>query len=93
MQRDASQKSMWLVSPVSVWLVWRQDGLAKARLPINLFALQLGLNSVQSIIFFGLRDPGVAMVDIVLLWAATVATMTSFWYWSHWNIVNHQLCW
>ncbi len=76
---------LYLMMAISAWLVWRQNGLATARLPIGLFALQLGLNSAWSILFFGLHSPGAAFLDIVLLWAAIVTTITAFWYWSHWT--------
>ena len=54
---------LYLMMALSAWLVWRQDGLAKAKLPIGLFVGQLGLNSVWSVLFFGLHSPGAAFVD------------------------------
>jgi tryptophan-rich sensory protein len=69
---------------LSAWLVWRQDGLAKAKLPIGLFVGQLGLNSAWSVLFFGLHSPGAAFVDIMLLWVAIVATVAVSWHWSRW---------
>lgn len=49
------------------------------RVPLGLFALQLLLNAAWSWLFFGLHSPGAALVDVVLLWAAIVATMVAFW--------------
>jgi benzodiazapine receptor len=63
---------------VSAWLVWRQAGLASAKLPLVLFAIQLVLNSLWSVLFFGLHSPGMAAVEIVILWLAIVATMVAF---------------
>jgi len=41
------------------------------------------LNALWSGIFFALRSPGWALLEIILLWAFIVLTMFSFWtvYW------------
>ena len=75
---------LYLLMAISAWLVWRQAGFAGAKLPLSLFAIQLGLNSLWSVLFFGLQDPGAASIEIVLLWAAIVATLVSFWGRSRW---------
>ena len=46
--------------------------------PIILFAVQLGFNAAWSPLFFGLRRPGFAFADIVLLWLALAATVYVF---------------
>ena len=43
-----------------------------------LWSAQLGLNATWTPVFFGLRAPGLALVNIVLLWLALVATVTAF---------------
>ena len=75
---------LYLMMAIAAWLVWRQEGLAGARLPLALFAIQLALNSLWSVLFFGLQNPGAAAVDIVLLWVAIVATLVAFWNRSPW---------
>ncbi len=64
---------------VAVWLVWRQYGLSTAGLSITLFIVQLALNAAWSILFFGLRLPGVAFLEIIILWFAILATLVAFW--------------
>ena len=71
--------ALYLMMAFSAWLVWRQAGLAGARLPLALFGIQLVLNSLWSVLFFGLQSPGAAAVEIVLLWAAILATLLAFW--------------
>jgi translocator protein len=44
-----------------------------------LFAGQLVLNVLWSILFFGLQAPGIALVEILTLWVAIFATLLSFW--------------
>ncbi len=43
------------------------------------FAAQLVLNALWSGIFFALRSPGGALVEIILLWTAIAATTLAFW--------------
>jgi tryptophan-rich sensory protein len=62
---------------VAAWLVWRR-GHAGARLPLILFAVQLTLNLAWSGLFFALRRPGLAFGEILLLWAAILATLLAF---------------
>ena len=64
---------------VAAWLVWRRAGFAGAKLPLALFAIQLALNGLWSVLFFGLHRPDAAAVEIILLWAAILATMVTFW--------------
>lgn len=64
---------------VAAWLVWRRGGLLGAKTPLLLFGAQLVLNVLWSCLFFGLQSPGLALVDVFLLWAAIAATMLAFW--------------
>lgn len=43
------------------------------------FYIQLALNSIWSIIFFGLQNPLLALVDIIFLWIAIFMTIKLFW--------------
>jgi len=70
---------LYLLMGVSAWQVWRRTGLRAALVPLALFGIQLVLNAAWSGLFFGLRSPGVALIDIVLLWCAILVTMIAFW--------------
>ena len=63
---------------VAAWLIWRQGGFAAAKVPLILFGAQLFLNVLWSCLFFGLRSPGVAFFDVILLWVAIAATLVAF---------------
>jgi tryptophan-rich sensory protein len=52
-----------------------RDRIDKA---IDIFGVQLGLNAIWTFLFFGLKSPILGLIDIVLLWAAIVATMVLF---------------
>jgi tryptophan-rich sensory protein len=40
--------------------------------------VQLGLNLLWSLLFFGARSPGLALVEVVFLWGAVLLTMLAF---------------
>ncbi len=64
---------------VAGWLVWKAGATAPTRAALAVFAVQLVLNTAWSSLFFGLERPDLALLCIVLLWAAIVATITAFW--------------
>ena len=88
LQKPSWNPPNWLFGPVwtllyigmavAAWLVWQNKGFGGARLPLLLFGIQLLLNAIWSALFFGLRSPGLALADILLLWLAIVATVVTF---------------
>jgi len=70
---------LYAMMGVSAWLVWKDAGFKGATTALSLFGVQLALNAAWSWFFFGLLQPGLALVDIVLLWIAIFATLISFW--------------
>ena len=69
---------LYLSMAVAAWLVWRQVGFKAALIPMVIFTIQLTLNLLWSIIFFGKHNIGLAMADIVLLWLSIAATIFVF---------------
>jgi tryptophan-rich sensory protein len=65
---------------VAAWLVAR-EGLDEpaVRVALTLYAVQLVLNLGWSVVFFGLRRPGAALVEIVVLLVAIGATAIAFY--------------
>jgi len=70
--------TLFILMGISAWLVWKPSGFMKAAIPLSLFALQLGLNVGWSWIFFGMHQIGWALVEILLLWVAILATTVVF---------------
>ena len=72
---------------ISLFLVWKQHPyiLENVRMlrvwkwAVALFFIQLVLNTLWSIIFFGLHSPGGALVEIVFLWLAILAAIIAFY--------------
>ena len=69
---------LYLLMAVAAWLVWRRAGFDGATAALTVFFIQLGLNLAWSGIFFALRSPGWALVEILILWVAIVVTIILF---------------
>jgi tryptophan-rich sensory protein len=69
---------LYLLMGTAAWLVWRQRSAANVTFALALFFAQLALNATWSFVFFGLRKPGLALLEILALLAAIMATMTNF---------------
>lgn len=86
--KPAGTPPSWVFGPVwstlyflmgtAAWLIYRQRSAANVTLALALFFAQLALNVAWSFVFFGLRQPGFALVEILLLLAAIIATIVSF---------------
>lgn len=70
--------ALYAMMAVAAWLVWRRGGFAAQRRPLALFLVQLVLNAAWTPLFFGLKQPGWAFTEIVLLWWAITATLIAF---------------
>jgi tryptophan-rich sensory protein len=72
--------TLYILMGISVFLIW-QKGLVMdgVLLAFTLFWIQLVLNALWSIIFFGKRSKGGGVITIIVLWFLILATMiTSF---------------
>ena len=70
---------LYLLMGVAAFLVWRR-GLDRrvARVALVWFLVQLVLNASWTPVFFGLHRIGLALLVILLLWAAIVVTLYHF---------------
>lgn len=71
--------TLYLLMGVAAWRVWRRRDQGPIGAALSLYAAQLALNLGWSLIFFGLRQPGWAFGEILLLLAALAATTLRFW--------------
>ena len=69
---------LYAMMAVAGWLVWRRGGAA-SQLALRWFAVQLVLNVGWSAVFFGLQLPGLAFVEILVLWVAIAVTLVTSW--------------
>ena len=70
---------LYILMGIAAFLVWRKGWNSKGvKTALSLFGLQLVLNALWSIIFFGLHNPAWALVDIIAMWIVIVATIAVF---------------
>ncbi|MCC6753004.1 MAG: hypothetical protein CV087_24120 [Candidatus Brocadia sp. WS118] len=70
---------LYLLMGYSLFRIWRLPATDMRNRALLLFALQLALNIAWSFLFFGLRNPALALGEILVLWVA-VAYMLHFFY-------------
>jgi benzodiazapine receptor len=70
---------LYLLMGISAYLVWKEGfGKTKVKAALNAFFVQLILNSLWSIIFFGLKNPLLAFLEIIVLWYLILKTYLAF---------------
>jgi translocator protein len=66
---------LYTLMAVAAWLVWQKIGFAR---PLGLYFIQLALNASWTPVFFGAHAMGWALLVIIAMWIAILATLLSF---------------
>ena len=71
---------LFLLMGIALYIVW-EKGLEKAevRKAMTVFVIQLFLNIMWSVLFFGLRSPFYGLVGIVVLWVLILVNIWLFY--------------
>jgi len=71
---------LFLLMGIALYLIWSNEAESrKKRTAILIFAVQLVLNILWSVFFFGLQSPLHAFIEIIILWLAILLTIISFY--------------
>ncbi len=70
--------TLYILMGISFYIIW-EKGLRKNKTGVLFFALQLILNILWSLLFFGLHNPLFGVICIVFLWASILATIITFY--------------
>jgi len=71
---DSPKPKVWNRFSEKLWRgAWQKENV------MAIFALQLILNILWSVIFFGLKFPGLAFFEILMLWLAILYTIVNFY--------------
>jgi len=70
---------LFLLMGISLYFIWGR-GLEnkKSKIAVLIFAVQLALNALWSIVFFGFHNLGAAFVAIIFLWFAIFVNIVAF---------------
>jgi tryptophan-rich sensory protein len=70
---------LYTLMGIAAWMIWLQRKKKASRFALWVYLLQLVLNSVWSLLFFGLQRPDLALVEIAILLGVILATIVLFW--------------
>lgn len=71
--------TLYALMGIAAFLVWKKSWNRRdVKIALGIFVGQLILNTLWSIIFFGLHSPGGAFIEIIFLWLAIAATIVAF---------------
>jgi tryptophan-rich sensory protein len=72
--------SLFFLIGFALYLVW-QEGLEKrsVRLAVYAFSIQMILNVLWSFLFFGMQNPLLGFIEIIILWFAILITIFKFY--------------
>jgi tryptophan-rich sensory protein len=69
--------TLYTLMGISLYLVW--ESKKEKKIAIGIFAVQLALNTLWSILFFGLKSPLYGLITIFLLWILILTTIIEFY--------------
>lgn len=70
---------LYLLMAVAAWRVWRHHENPDSHRALAWFFSQLFLSALCSFLFFGLKNPGLALLGICLLLTCLVVVQVRFW--------------
>lgn len=71
--------TLFVLMGIAMFIVWSK-GLSDegVKIALSIFGVQLILNVLWSVMFFGLRSPLAGLIDIAVLWIAILVTILYF---------------
>ncbi len=71
--------TLYLLMGISLFLVWRKGlDFNNVKISVIIFIVQLIINALWSVFFFGLRSPLLGFIVILILWLAILMTVLNF---------------
>jgi benzodiazapine receptor len=70
--------TLYILMGVSLYIVIMKS-VKKVKTQIAAFGIQLALNVIWSLLFFGLKSPSYAFAEIIALWMSIAVTIVSFY--------------
>lgn len=75
---------LYALMGIAAAMVWQQKDAPGAKLALQIYGVHLVFNVLWSILFFGLKNPGLAFAEIIMLLALIIITTVLFWKISPW---------
>lgn len=87
LNRPSFTPPSWLFGPVwiilyvlmglALFLIWKRDD-KKSNKAVDFFLIHLAVNALWSVLFFGLKSPYLALLDIIILWLMIIMLIAWF---------------
>ena len=72
--------TLFLLMGISAGIIWNRGlGNKNIKTALSIFGVQLASNILWSLLFFGLKSPFLAFLEIILLWLAILINIISFY--------------
>lgn len=71
--------TLFTLMGIALYWIWQKKDSKNFKLALIFFIIQLVLNSLWSIIFFGLQNPLLALIEMVFLWLFILLTIIYFY--------------
>ncbi|MBC7188690.1 tryptophan-rich sensory protein [Candidatus Aerophobetes bacterium] len=70
--------TLFVLIGISFYLVWKNNFGNHKNMAIGVYSVQLFLNLLWSFLFFGLKTPFFALIEIILLWVVILTNIVVF---------------
>lgn len=71
--------TLYILMGIAAFLIWKNNWKNKeTKIALGIYCVQLVLNATWSIVFFGNQNTGGALIIILALWLAILATIIAF---------------
>jgi len=70
---------LYLLMGISFYLIWKKRKVLNITISTILYSVQLTLNFLWSLLFFGMRNPLLSLIEITCLWIFILLMIGAFW--------------
>lgn len=70
---------LYILMSVAAWRIWQKRAQIRVHGTLTLYAVQLAVNLLWTALFFGLRDPQLALLWLLMLLMLVVLTLWRFY--------------
>lgn len=70
---------LYILMAIAAFLIWQKRDNPKTKQALIFYGIQLVLNAFWSIIFFGMHNPGLALLEIIILWLFILIILIKFY--------------
>ena len=77
--------ALYILMGISLFIVWKQPHTRMRKQALQVFFVQLLFNFAWSFIFFYFHQPGIALIEIIILWFAILIMIITFSRLNRWS--------